>query len=214
MNGLFITASDTGVGKTRIACQLLHAAAARGLPVRARKPVESGCIEEAGTLLAADGRALARAAGDDEHRVTPLRLRAALAPDQAARQEGRRLYLDELEQAATAGIGAEDFLIVEGAGGFCSPLAEDGLNADLARRLGLPLVIVVADRLGAINQALLSLRAAEAEGLKVRALVLNEVEPGAALPGNGADLRRRLDLPLLCCPHNGEIVDYPVSLFD
>ncbi len=216
MKGLFVTASDTGVGKTHVACQLLRQAAAMGLRARARKPVESGCPPDGDDLHAADGAALAAAAGgiDPECQVTPLRLAEALAPNQAARAAGQTLMLDDLEQAVRNGIDEGDFVIVEGAGGFCSPLAEDGLNADLARRLGLPLVIVVADRLGAINQALLTLRAAEGEGLAIRALVLNETEAGAALPGNAEDLQQRLELPVLRCPHGGRIENYPASLFD
>jgi dethiobiotin synthetase len=216
MKGLFITASDTGVGKTRIACQLLRAAAGHGLAVRARKPVESGCRPEGGRLIAADGAALAEAAGTTEpdRVVTPLRFAQALAPDQAARADGQRLLLDSLAQAACNAVNPGDFVVVEGAGGFYSPLAEDGLNADLAKRLGLPLVIVVDDRLGAINQALLTLAAAEREGLEVRALVLNERERGASLPGNAEALRRRIPVPLMICPFNGQIEGYPASLFD
>ena len=216
MKGLFITASDTGVGKTRIACQLLRAAAGRGLSVRARKPVESGCQVEDGRLIAADAAALAEAAGavEPDLVVTPLRFTEALAPDQAARAAGQGLLLDALEQAARKAVEPGDFVVVEGAGGFYSPLAEDGLNADLAQRLGLPLVIVVGDRLGAINQALLTLAAAEHEGLEVRALVLNESGPGESLPGNAEALRRHSPVPLLSCPFDGQVGDYPASLFD
>ena len=214
MHGLFITASDTGVGKTWCATRLIHAARQRGLAVQARKPVESGCADGRDGLIAADGEQLARAADSAPHRqVTPLRFRLAAAPDEAARAEGRSLRLDELEQAVRAGLDPDDFVIVEGAGGFYSPLAEDGLNADLARRLGLPLVIVVADRLGAINQALLTCRAARDEGLPLAALILNETLPGEARAQHLEALRQRVGVDVLHCPHGGEPDSYPPSLF-
>lgn len=217
-NGLFVTASDTGVGKTHVACELLRLARHRGLVVAARKPVESGCPPGAQGLLAQDARALAAAAGEeDDRRVTAWRFERALAPDQAARAMGHELKLAELEEAVFAGLEGDEFLIVEGAGGLCSPIARDGLNLDLAQRLGLPLLIVVPDRLGAINQALLSLKTAEAAGLAVRAILLNPQQPAAldALPLNNAQaLRRRVSVPVLQGCFAQPLTDLPEALFD
>lgn len=106
------------------------------------------------------------AAGSDEplERVCPYRLEAPLSPERAAALEGLPLSLDRLLVACRAGVTPADFLLVEGAGGFCSPLAADGLNADLAVALGLPAVLVTADRLGAIHQALVTAEAIERRG--------------------------------------------------
>ena len=216
--GLFITASDTGVGKTRIARELLLAARARGLSVRARKPVESGCDCSDGQCLASDARILAEAAAEPDDRiVTPYRYALAAAPDRAARAEGCRIRLEQLEAAVRRDVNSGDFLVVEGAGGLCSPLAEDGLNLDLADRLGLPLLIVVADRLGAINQALLTLRTARAAGLKVRAILLNPLAP--PLPGepdlyNAEALRRHCDVPVLPGRYERSLDELPDWLFE
>ena len=216
--GLFITASDTAVGKTRIARELLRAARARGLQVCARKPVESGCDCSGGECRAGDARILAEAAGErDERSVTPYRYALAAAPDRAARAEGQRIFLQQLEEAVHRNLHSGDFLIVEGAGGLCSPLAEDGLNLDLARRLDLPLLIVVADRLGAINQALLTLRTAQAAGLDTRAILLNPLTPPSSREtglDNAEGLRRHCDVPVLQGRYNQPLDQLPDWLFD
>jgi len=160
MNGVFITGTDTGVGKTVVACALTRALARAGHTVAVRKPVESGCARHAGQLEPADGAALARAAGHREtlDTVTPMRLAHALSPERAAHLEGVQLTLHDL--IAAARIGDEsDFFVVEGAGGFLSPLASDALNADLALALGLPVLVVAEDRLGSINHTLLTVEA-------------------------------------------------------
>lgn len=216
--GLFITASDTGVGKTRIARELLLAARARGLSVCARKPVESGCDCSDGECLASDAHILAEAAAEPDDRVvTPYRFTLAAAPDRAARAEGCRIHLEQLEAAVRRDVNSGDFLVVEGAGGLCSPLAEDGLNLDLAGRLGLPLLIVIADRLGAINQALLTLRTARAAGLETRAILLNPLaapSPGEPDLDNAEDLRRHCDVPVLSGRYDCSLEELPDWLFD
>lgn len=194
MNGLFITGTDTAVGKTVVGCGLAQELTRLGVPVAARKPVESGCSARAGTRWPADGAALRRAAGDREalETITPLRLAHALSPERAARLEGVSLCLYDLLAAARTGA-AEDFFLVEGAGGFLSPLAADALNADLALALGLPVLLVVADRLGCINHALLSVEAIEHRGLRLAGIVLNAVdEPADAGMDNRDDLVRRV----------------------
>lgn len=176
--GLFVTATDTGTGKTTLASQLAAALHARGSCVRVRKPVESGCAhDEDGNLLPADALALQRAAGEREslEAVAPYRLSAALSPARAAALEGISLTLDKLERACLVGGRQGDFLLVEGAGGFYSPLASDGLNADLASRLRLPLLILAPDRLGVIGHVLLTLEAAARRGLDVAGVVLNRL---------------------------------------
>ncbi len=193
LRGVFITGTDTGVGKTYLAVRLIRALAARGVAVAPRKPVESGCAVVQGRLWPADAAAMQQAAGGhiplDE--ICPWRLRHALSPERAAELEGVRLGLADL--AGACRVDADRFLVVEGAGGFYSPLSRDGLNADLAQALGLTVVLVTADRLGCINQVLLSAEAIRLRGLALGAIVLSAADPAPdPLMDNEAALHERL----------------------
>ncbi|AWP24464.1 dethiobiotin synthase [Acidiferrobacter sp. SPIII_3] len=194
MRGVFITGSDTGVGKTVVGAALAWRLASEGLVVRPRKPVESGCVAGEGGM-SGDRETYHAAVGGREPlaRIGHYRFRAALSPERAAALEGRTVRLDDLIQACREGVGPGDFLLVEGAGGFYSPLASDGLNADLAAALGLPVLVVSADRLGAIHQALLTTEAVARRGLTLAGVVLNETVPGAdPRMNNGVDVARWL----------------------
>lgn len=203
MEGVFITGTDTGVGKTVVACSLARALRRAGHAVAARKPVESGCPRRGAQLYPADGTALTRAAGEREGLdvVTPLRLAHAISPERAARLEGVEVTIDKL--AAAVRNGSEgDFRLVEGAGGFLSPLALDGLNADLAIALGLPVLVVAADRLGCINHTLLTLEAIERRGLQTAGVVINAASADSdRATANGDDLRERLEVPVIAFRH-------------
>lgn len=201
--GFFITGNDTAVGKTYVSCQIIRQLKSRVASLKVRKPVESGCgLSESG-YIAADGEALFRSNDCRENMdlITPLRFAAALAPDQAARREQQSLTLAQLENAVWNNIEDEDFILVEGAGGFYSPIAEDGLNADLAARLGLAVIVIIEDRLGAINQALLTIRAIEACHLEIRAIILNQQHPQKSADCNNLEaLSRRVSYPVKLCP--------------
>ena len=204
--GLFISGTDTGVGKTLIGTAIAHHLSTRDTPARVRKPVESGAKRDAaGALQPADAIALNRAAGEPDplERVCPFPMSAAVSPQRAADLDGRSLRLSQVYSACTQGIAPQDFLLVEGAGGFYSPLCEDGLNADLAERLALPVLLVVADRLGCINHCLLSLEAIARRGLSVQAIVLNQTQaptPESSVMDNAADLALWCDAPLISVP--------------
>jgi len=203
--GLFVTGTDTGVGKTWIGAAIAYHLSTRAIPVRARKPVESGADRDAsGTLQPADAITLNRAAGEPEplERVCPFPMSAAVSPQRAASLDGCPLQLTQVLAACRQGVEAQDFLLVEGAGGFYSPLCEDGLNADLAERLALPVLLVVADRLGCINHCLLSLEAIARRGLSVQAIVLNQSRPPAepTAMDNATDLAHWCDVPLISVP--------------
>ena len=205
-NGYFITGSDTDVGKTYIACQIITQLRNQGFEVATRKPAESGCREaDNGDLLTHDAAAL-RAANDNREsieQIAPFRLRAALAPHRAARLENRRIELRSLVDACERGHPAQ-CLVVEGAGGFYSPLAENGLNADLATALQLPVIIVVSDRIGAVNQALMTLQAVASRQLKIAAIILNQAQPGMNdAMDNAADLQPYSSLPVFRCGYQG-----------
>ena len=204
IRGVFITGTDTGVGKTRIGAALAHLLGGRGLRVRPRKPVESGCTIGPDGLVPHDAVALREAAGTMEplDRVCAYRLQAPLSPERAAALEGVTIGLGQLYAACRSGIESGDFLLVEGAGGFYSPLAHGALNADLAGGLGLPVLVVAADRLGTLNHALLTVEAVRMRGLAVAGLVLNQpAHQSDPLMDNAADLERWLQMPVLRLPY-------------
>ncbi|MDM7323256.1 MAG: dethiobiotin synthase [Gammaproteobacteria bacterium] len=204
--GLFITATDTGAGKTYLASRLTEALTEQGCKVAVRKPVESGCAKIDGRLVPQDAEALRRAAGGWEalEAVCPHPLHEPLSPPRAARRMKRKLFLDELA-AACAMPEEADLQIVEGTGGLFAPLAEDALNADLAAALDLPVLLVVPDRLGAINQALLGIHAITHYGLKLAGVVLNQLEPERPRGmDNLADLRLWTGAPLFTLPYGAD----------
>jgi dethiobiotin synthetase len=207
--GFFVTGSDTGVGKTWISCQLIQQLKRSVPSLKVRKPVESGCERQADNqLLPADGVQLYQANDSRENLqlITPYRFEAALSPDLAARREQQTISLDQLEQAVNQQIHPADLVLVEGAGGFYSPIAEDGLNADLARRLKLDVIIVTEDRLGAINQSLLTIRAVESEGLNISMLILNQNKANdSSATDNLTALKKRTAYPVYSCAYNGRL---------
>jgi dethiobiotin synthetase len=175
MRGLFVTATDTGVGKTVLSAALLAAMAAAGERVRAYKPVVTGLEDEeeiaARGSWPPDHELLAAVAGMAPEEVSPLRFGPAVSPHLAAQLAGVRIDPAELLAAASAG-GRGGTLIVEGVGGLLVPLADDYTVCDLAVALGLPLLIAARPGLGTINHTLLTVRVARAAGLDVRAVVL------------------------------------------
>ena len=193
----FVTGTDTGVGKTFVGCALLHAARARGLRALAMKPVAAGVgpdgrNEDVEQLIAASSFAAPR------ELVNPYCFEAAIAPHVAAAAEGRRIDPDVIARACTGLAGLTDLLLVEGVGGFRVPLADGFDTADLAVRLGLPVILVVGLRLGCLNHALLTAEAIQARGLALAGWVANRIDP--AMPhwqDNVAALQQRLPAPLL-----------------
>ncbi|MDI1291906.1 MAG: dethiobiotin synthase [Methylobacter sp.] len=177
-HGLFVTGTDTGIGKTRITAALARLLSERNLIVRPRKPVESGCRREGDRLVPEDARTLQAAARSDEplERICPYSFEPALSPERAAALAGTSLTLDEIRAACLQGVAENDFLLVEGAGGFYSPLTSGVLNADLAAALSLPVLLVTADRLGCIGHTLMAVEAINRRGLVLAGVVLNRIE--------------------------------------
>ncbi len=198
--GLFVTGTDTSVGKTQIAAALARLLAERNLIVRPRKPVESGCRREGGRLMPEDARTLQAAARTDDplELVCPYSMEPALSPERAAVLSGTTLTLDDVQAACLKGVAETDFLLVEGAGGFYSPLAPGALNACLAVALSLPVLLVAADRLGAIGHTLMAVEAIRQHGLTLAGVVLNRLDPhGDPLMDNATDLSRWLGQPVI-----------------
>jgi len=206
MTGLFITGTDTGVGKTYVAALIARSLAASGRRVGVYKPAASGCTRDAnGGLVSDDAAALWQAAGqpgDLEH-VCPQRFAAALAPHLAARAEGRMLDSKLLRCGLGYWKGRSDVVIVEGAGGLLSPMGDRECVADLALDFGYPLVVVSRNVLGTINATLQTLFTAAhyRGGLAVAGVVLNHPAPPAAddasLATNRGELAARSSSPLL-----------------
>jgi dethiobiotin synthetase len=206
--GLFITGSDTDVGKTYIGCELIRQIRSQGIELEVRKPVESGCIADESSVLVAQDALKLQAANQGQEtmqRVAPYRFKAALAPPRAANLEGYQLQLSDLIDACSLD-DSNHLLIVEGAGGFYSPLAENGLNADLASHLQLAVVIVVKDQIGAINQALMTIQAVESRHLNITAVILNQVEESTEKGMNNIeDLKRHCNWPVFQCLYNQQL---------
>jgi len=169
VRGVFVTGTDTGVGKTVVACALVSALRDRGIDVGVMKPCETG-VGPDGPL---DAIALSRAAGDPDpiERVCPVRLALPAAPNVAAEHEGRVLDLDVLVEGYRGLATRHDFMVVEGAGGLLVPTRPPACMADLALSLGLPILVVARANLGTINHTLLTLAEAERRGLGVVGVV-------------------------------------------
>ncbi|NND69624.1 MAG: dethiobiotin synthase [Halioglobus sp.] len=197
-HSFFVTGTDTEVGKTVTACALLAAAAARGLTTAAVKPVAAGCDEDGRNE---DALALLAAMTADMpyEQVNPVALQAAIAPHIAAQEEGARLSAGHLAGICRGVMcGAQDFVLVEGAGGWRVPLGPRETLADLARELNVGVILVVGMRLGCINHALLTAEAVARDGLSLVGWVANQ--PGERMgrhEENLATLRQLLGAPCL-----------------
>ena len=202
MRGLFVTGTDTGVGKTVVAAAILAALRQRGERVSAFKPVLTGTDEPPDAAWPPDDALLARAAGMRSQDVAPARFGPPVSPHLAAALAGAPLD-PAARRGAFAGRAAEaDVVIAEGVGGLLVPLAPDYLVRDLARDLGLPLVIAARPGLGTINHTLLTLKAARGAGLTVAGVVLTPWpdEPSAMEDDNRATIARLGDIEVASLP--------------
>jgi dethiobiotin synthetase len=197
MRGLFVTGTDTGVGKTEVSCALVAAARAGGLDLAAMKPAESGV----GPGEASDSERLRAAAGglDDPALVCPYRFAAPLAPAVAARLAGVEVRLEVVLDAARTLAARHAALLVEGAGGLLVPLTERETYADLAVALGLPVLVVARAGLGTVNHTALTVEALRARRLRVAGVILNRTGPvdDPSVPHNAAEVTRLTGVPVL-----------------
>ena len=193
-SGLFITGTDTNIGKTWVGVQLIQALKQQGRYIDARKPVESGWQAD---ISQTDAWQLAQAADNPLDQVCHYRLTAPLAPPRAATLENLRLTLGDLTQACYTHHQQSHLLYVEGAGGFYSPIAHDGLNADLAQKLNLPIILISENRLGCINHILLIAEAIAYRQLNLAGVILNSIQPLPNIMDNAADLANYLTAPII-----------------
>jgi dethiobiotin synthetase len=193
----FVTGTDTEVGKTFATCALLHVARGQGLKAIGMKPVAAGVDgngrnEDVEALIAASSFASPR------DQVNPYCFEAPVAPHIAAAVEGRNIDPARIAAAARDLAADADLLLIEGVGGFRVPLGDDIDTADLAVRLGLPVILVVGLRLGCLNHALLTAEAIQARGLKLAGWIANAIDPDMPWPEeNVTALKERLGAPLL-----------------
>ena len=196
--GIFVTGTDTGVGKTVVAVALLEALAASGRRVVGMKPVAAGIVS--GSAVNADVEALARAGNVDTPHAdrNPYAFDPAIAPHLAAAEAGVHVDLVQIVAAYARLTTSADAVVVEGAGGVRVPIDASHDMLDIAVALRLPVLLVVGMRLGCINHALLSAGAIDARGLRLAGWVANCIDPEMpSLAANIADLKRRIDAPLI-----------------
>ncbi|MDD4600217.1 ATP-dependent dethiobiotin synthetase BioD 1 [bioreactor metagenome] len=211
--GLFITATDTEVGKTVITGALAAAFKQRGLQVGVIKPVASGGVRNNnGQLVAEDATFLLKATGLDEtHRkvINPLCLAPALTPAVAAVESGITIDIDHLESCCQNMLNSCELGLVEGVGGITAPIWADYLVADLMKTLALPIIIVARPNLGTINHAVLTAHYARQRGLTVLGFIINswQDETCGVLEQSNLDYIKRLTgLPILGkFPHSNKI---------
>jgi len=204
MRGLFITGTDTGVGKTAVTSAAVRWLRAQGVSVGAYKPAASGAERSPrGEEVWGDVESLFAALGGSfpRERICPQTFAAPLAPPVAAEFEGRQVDGRLLRTGAEWWRDRVDVLLVEGAGGLLAPLSDTESVADVARDLGFPVVIVARLGLGTINHTLLTIEAARARQLDVAGVVLSEAVPlpetDVSWRTNPRELQRRCKVPVL-----------------
>jgi dethiobiotin synthetase len=213
--GIFITGTDTDVGKTYVAALIAKQLHKQGVNVGVYKPAASGCTDNGDNMLfSEDADALWNAAGQPAtvNHACPQMFRAPLAPHLSARAEGKEIHRELLVQGIEYWQENSDFIIVEGAGGLMSPISDDDFVADLAYEFGFPLVVVVANKLGCINHTLQTLVTAAAyeDGISIAGIILNQVIPPTpddqSLDSNPAEIER------VCIPPVLATVDFEQGL--
>ena len=202
--GIFITGTDTAVGKTFFACGLAALLKKSGYKVGVMKPVETGCGQDDGKLVPQDAAALKEVSGCEIplEQICPYQFREPLAPSVAAEREGARIDIDRLVSMYNKISVDHDITIVEGAGGLLVPLLPSYTYADFAKVLKLPLIVVAANKLGMINHLLLTLEHASCKGLSVLGYVLNQIE---SQPSLAAETNREALVSLTGVPCMGEV---------
>jgi len=213
MSSVFIAGTDTGVGKTHVTVGLLRALGARGMRACGMKPVATG-VSDAADIdhiphivrdFGDDGRVIAAEAPVDPTTgsrpplalINPVRLPWAVSPHIAAAAARTGIDLDVVAAAYQRLAATHAVVVVEGTGGWYAPIDAQRTMADIARRLSLPVVLVVGMRLGCLNHALLSAQAIAHDGLRLCGWIANEIDPAMeALEQNVATLSQRLAAPL------------------
>jgi dethiobiotin synthetase len=175
----FITGTDTGIGKTYIACKLIQQYVAQGCKVVGMKPVAAGCEWVNGEWINDDVLKLEAASNIKVPRelTNPYSFKEAIAPHIAAELEGKTIEITLIKQAFDELCKLSDIVIVEGAGGFLVPLSNSNDMADLAKALNIPIIVVVGIKLGCINHALLTIESIKSRNCRLEGWVANLIDP-------------------------------------
>ena len=208
---LFITGTDTGVGKTFVTSLLLRALNEAGTRAAGFKPICCGGRDDVALLHSAG------ASGITEDAINPVWLRTPAAPYAACMIENRQINLEHIQRAFRSLADACDVVLVEGAGGWEVPITRDYNMADLAADFGLPVIVVVNNRLGALNHTLLTVKAIQSRGLQCAGIILNhvDIERHSATITNRAILEDMLETPVLLDVMHGETeVVTPREIFE
>ena len=217
MQGVFITGTGTDVGKTFVGTAITRKLTEQGITVIPRKPIESGCQRQGDELIPQDASALMQAANyqGSLSEICPYRFEPPISPVRAAHLAKQTLTTEQLVNICLQG-SERGFTLVEGAGGFYSPLTENGLNADLAMGLQLPVLLVADDSLGVLSHVLLNVEAILSRGLQLAGVVLNTLnESNDIHMNNSADLREYLNCPVFSSPYIMQGgAQLPKALFD
>lgn len=200
--GFFVTGTDTGVGKTVVAAGLIKAVWMFGLRPCAMKPIETGCRRQGDVLIPQDGVFLKNIARMEEqiNHIAPYRLSAPLAPMLAAEMEGVDIEPEDIMKEFVELAGRYDAAVVEGVGGLLVPIRRDYCVLDMAKDMGLPLVVVSRPSLGTINHTLLTVDRALRDGLTVAGVIINFSRPpegSLAEESNTYALRTLCPVPLI-----------------
>ena len=225
MNGLFITGTDTDVGKTYVTCLIAQTLIAKGHNVGVYKPVCSGAVEQPdSTVRWEDIENLYRATGEQfpHDLICPQAFHAPLAPPVAARLEGKTVDESLLTQGILNWKNRSDFLLIEGVGGWKCPISEHKTIADFAEEVGFPVLVVAELRLGVINHTLLTIESIKNCGLDLYGVVLNDTKGGstASFEENSREICRFADVSRLgkvgfqqglqwCFPQGFDTTDLP-----
>jgi len=186
--GCFIAGTDTGVGKTHVTASLLAAGRAAGFSVAGMKPVASGAVQVDGRWVSTDACQLVKASGQStsDSDLNPYCLRDAVSPHIAAQSEKIGVNIGTITKISTRLQKIHDLLLIEGAGGWYTPISDRESMADVAAAVGFPVLLVVGLRLGCLNHARLTLEAIRASGCEYAGWIGNEIE--ANLPSRDANL--------------------------
>lgn len=199
--GIFITGTDTGIGKTLISGTLALSLRKRGMNIGVMKPAESGCKRVEGKLIPSDALFLKELSGsnDDIDLINPYRLEHPLAPGTAAEMEGVKIEMERITEAYIRLESIHELMLVEGSGGLFVPLNDSTLISDLIKALNLPAIVIARSSLGTINHTLLTLKTAEASSIEVLGVIINHISPhiGLAEETCASTIKKFTSIPIL-----------------
>ena len=202
MKGFLVTGTDTDVGKTWFMLKFGELLIEKGIKFHFLKPVESGCEEPNNSLIPKDAMKFSELEKVSLDKICKYMFKAYASPPKAAQMENKNIELDDIIKFIENNkYNNSSFNIVEGCGGFFSPIANKKLTADLAVQLNLPIILVVKNTLGCINHTLLSIQSIKNLGLEIKFIILNNISKNTPLD-NFEELSNYTDIPIFKLGYN------------